>query len=742
MTNIHRRHFLQGAVGALGAIGLSQLHLENRALRYGQALAQDTRRKVGLLVGINAYSARDRLYGPLTDVELQRQLLIHRFGFNPNDIHTLTDANATRANILGTFDEYLLNSVGPEDVVVLHFSGHGARVNESEIMRSLLDQANLDCIDANCLNTALVPVDYGGDGGPVQGIMGHTLLLMRSVLPTDNVTLVLDCCYAGGGKRGNVIMRSHLTDLELRTSTAPAITLAESEYQQTLLSRLNWGTPELIDQIRSQQGKGFVAASSRANQQSADYPFDGFTAGAFTYLLTQYLWHETRPLSVTIPAIASGTTRLSKHSQVPEYDPQGVSRTAEAPIYHLDPVAPAAEAVLIETPGPKANGQVSLWLGGLDPLSLEAFDNSAEFTQVDQAGNPIGTIKLLRRDGLMATGEVIEQSAARSATPATPLLQERLRGIPATITLRVGLDDTLTAAEQAIATDQLKALTFIEWVSVEPGRSPKPPHVLLGRYTSAIESRMALSGVVRRPPVNSLGLFSTTQEPLMVESFGDPGEAMADALNRRLKPQFTSLLIGRMLALMVNQTASHINVSLAVEHQGSRSSTTTRGGSDSAIIIPQLTAQGIEPIPVDNRITITVTNHEAYPLHLGLLVIDAAGEVTVLYPPTSDDVNSDRVAPRAAINLPALQAVEPYGITQLLVMASPNPLQSALRTLRRIAPTLRGSSNEASPEEVMRDMFNTLDSRRSSSLSLSGPRLLDVNTIAALSLLFEIVPAS
>jgi len=321
MSRLYRRHFLQGAAAALGAIALSPLALEHRAHRYGQALAQDTRRKVALLVGINAYAARDRLYGPLTDVELQRQLLIHHFGFNPADIHTLTDADATRENILGAYNEYILNSVGPEDVVVLHFSGHGARVNESEIMRSLLDQANLDCIDANCLNTALVPVDYGGDGGAVQGIMGHTLLLMRSALPTDNVTLVLDCCYAGGGKRGNVIMRSHLTDLELRTGTAPAITLAESEYQQTLLSRLNWGTPELIDQIRSQQGRGFVAASSRANQQSADYPFDGFTAGAFTYLLTQYLWHETRPLSVIIPAIASSTTRLSKHSQVPEYDP-------------------------------------------------------------------------------------------------------------------------------------------------------------------------------------------------------------------------------------------------------------------------------------------------------------------------------------------------------------------------------------------------------------------------------------
>ena len=78
---VNRRHFLQGITGALGAIGLSQLELIRSATRYGQALAQDTGRKVALLVGINEYPNNLSLLGPLTDVELQRQLLIHRFGF-------------------------------------------------------------------------------------------------------------------------------------------------------------------------------------------------------------------------------------------------------------------------------------------------------------------------------------------------------------------------------------------------------------------------------------------------------------------------------------------------------------------------------------------------------------------------------------------------------------------------------------------------------------------------------------
>lgn len=744
MTHFNRRHFLQGTLGALGAIGLSQLHLERYSLGYGRALAQNTRRKVALLVGINAYPARDRLFGPVTDVELQRQLLIHRFGFAPADVHVLTDAQATRANILGAYNEYLLNSVGPNDVVVLHFSGHGVRVNEERVMRALLDEVDRDCINlANCLNTALVPVDSDGGGNEVKGILGHTLLLMRAALPTENVTLVLDCCYAGGGKRGNVIMRSQVTDLEVRTGTAPPITQAEGEFQQTLMSRLGWGPQQLIEQIESRQGRGFVAAAARANQQSADYPFEGFTAGAFTCLLTQHLWHESQPLSATISMVANSTTHLTKHSQNPEYDPQGVTRTTQAPIYHVPPVAPSAEAVLLNA---GAGGTVNLWLGGVNPGSLEAFDQGAEFTQLDAQGNPAATVRLVSRDGLRATGEVIpatqatSPSTTRGAAPATPLLQERVRGIPATITLRLGLDDTLTAAEQASAPDQVRELSFVEWVAVNPGQAPQPPHVLLGRYTAEIDQRMVQSGVARRPPVGSVGLFSATQEPLMVESFGTPGESLADALRLRLKPQLTSLLVGRMLALMINQTASPINVSLMVDYKGSRSGTTTRGGDDSALIVPRFAAQGIQAINANDSLTITVTNHETIPLYLGLLAINAAGEVAVLFPPASDTANQDRLDPEVSKSVP-LVARPPLGIAQLLVIASPTTLQATLNALRRTASTLRSADESAQAPNIMQEMFSTLDNRRSGNDSPppSGPRRLEANAVAALSLLFEIV---
>jgi hypothetical protein len=99
MSRIKRRQFLQFAGSTLATLGLSQLELYQAGNRYARVLAQGTPRKLALLVGINTYKDSP-LQGCVTDVNLQQQLLIHRFGFNPKDILTLTDAQATRQGIL------------------------------------------------------------------------------------------------------------------------------------------------------------------------------------------------------------------------------------------------------------------------------------------------------------------------------------------------------------------------------------------------------------------------------------------------------------------------------------------------------------------------------------------------------------------------------------------------------------------------------------------------------------------
>lgn len=107
MTRTTRRHFLQFTGSALAAIGLNQLSFLQSAQRYGKVLAQSTPRKLALIVGINNYPLNS-LEGCLNDVDLQRNLLIYRFGFNPKDILVLPDTKATRQGILTAFEEHLI----------------------------------------------------------------------------------------------------------------------------------------------------------------------------------------------------------------------------------------------------------------------------------------------------------------------------------------------------------------------------------------------------------------------------------------------------------------------------------------------------------------------------------------------------------------------------------------------------------------------------------------------------------
>ncbi len=354
-----RRHFIQFTGSALTAIGLSQLDIIQQGDRYTKALAQNTGRKLALLVGINDYSGEvvSPLAGCVNDVLLQKQLLTYRFGFNPKDILTLTDAQATRQGILTAFEEHLINQAKPGDTVVFHFSGHGGRVVDPD----------KDSSDGK--NSTLIPIDsgYNSSGGVVQDIMGHTLFLLMYALKTDNVTVVLDSCHSGGAKRGNFVVRSRNNSEKFQISPK------EIEYQRSLLKRLNLSPQEFIRLRRQNIAKGVVIASARREQLAVDASFDDFSAGAFTYLFTQHIWQQAQNESVkrTLVDVSRSTNIYSQksfHIQIPEVELN--TKQSNPPLYFTPFKANYAEAVVT-----KINGnQVELWLGGVDSQSLEAFE--------------------------------------------------------------------------------------------------------------------------------------------------------------------------------------------------------------------------------------------------------------------------------------------------------------------------------------------------------------------------------
>ncbi len=388
MYRISRRQFFQFAGSTLATIGLSQLDIQRQGDRYGKVLAQSTPRKLALLVGINKYPPEQDLRGCVNDVELQRHLLIHRFGFNPKDIYTLIDEKATRQGILEAFEEHLIKQAKPEDVVVYHYSGHGSLVRDPDpiIVSSSRDKSGL--------NGTFVPIDSelpSSQGGVVQDIMGHTLFLLMSALKSENVTAVLDSCYSGGATRKFKVRARDNKGKNIQISPD------EKSYQEQWLSKLKLSRQQFVEAYRRGVAKGVVLAATDPNQTAADAQINGFYAGIFTYKLTQYLWQQTstpeRAITYVVPNIPED------FKQTPRYEAKVGSGNEKKPIYFINNPSPAAVGVITEVKGNEAK----LWLGG---ANLGELDNGTVFTIIDAKGGSSGKVTLRSREGLVGVATV------------------------------------------------------------------------------------------------------------------------------------------------------------------------------------------------------------------------------------------------------------------------------------------------------------------------------------------------
>ncbi|OKH33915.1 peptidase C14 [[Phormidium ambiguum] IAM M-71] len=393
MTRITRRHLLQSAGSALAALGINQLLFQQQAHRYGKALAQTTSRKLALLVGINQYSSQP-LEGCLNDIDLQRNLLIHRFGFNPKDILVLTDTKATRQGILTAFEEHLIKQAKPGDVVVYHYSGHGSRIFDPN---PIVVEPNQEGI-----NGTFVPVDstlppgYPEVGGAVKDIMGHTLFLLMSALKTENVTVVLDSCFSGGATRDS---RVRSRDGGKKVLVSPD----ERTFQQKWLSRLKLSPEEFVRSYRTGVAKGVVVAATAPDQLARELNINGFISGIFSYLLTHYLWQSDSNIEQVFQKILP---EIPKHfNQLPRYEVKPGTNYQQQPLYFVNSPNSTAQAVVTRVSGDTAN----LWLGGVD---LRKVNVGTVFTAIKGTGQ----VKVLSRNGVVAQAKI-----EKAVTEGTPL---------------------------------------------------------------------------------------------------------------------------------------------------------------------------------------------------------------------------------------------------------------------------------------------------------------------------------
>lgn len=727
MSTLKRRHFLQLAGSTLTTIGLSQLDFLHQAERYGQVLAQGSPgRKLALLVGINAYPDPIRsLSGCLTDIELQRELLVHRFGFNPKDILMVSDTQPlkpTRQTILDAFEQHLIRQAKPGDVVVFHYSGHGSLVLDPDPLPGFTQ-------DGKGVNGTIVPFDrLTQDPSQVQDIMGRSLFLLMAALKTEYVTVVLDSCHSGGGSRGNLEFRAIRSRLD--SDTLAAASPAELEFQKRWMAELKLSEADLNTMRRKGIAKGVAIGSAQYNQLAADAPFSDFYAGAFTYLLTRYLWQQSRsePVSTTFTKLTLATKDVANTSGVTQEPIYATNppENGKQPIFFLNPVTPPAEAVVRTV----TNGQIEFWLGGISSRSLEAAGAGAIFTLLDATGKPIGEVEQTDRKGLVGYGK-LRKGELKAVQPGT-LMWEQVRGIPADLKLQIGLDRSLDH-DRAEATRALQTVSRLEVVPVGQG---KAIDYLFGRMTANTLKTLQSQKLTDLPKVDSVGLFTPGLLPLTA-TFGDAGEALGDAVDR-LRSRFKSLLAGRILQLSAGDSGrgDRLKVDATVVAKGTgRAATATNYRFKSK-----------------TEFQIRVKNNEDRDLYIAVLLISTSGNLTVLYP-YGDAEEAARVAKGTELLTP--QENDGYqftltgdGFLEVLTLASTQPLRDTLKAIQKIASDRGIGARTAVPLtrdgdslDVVGALLGDLDrNTRDADVTISGnKRAVNASQLAAISTVIQVV---
>ena len=735
MPPIKRRHFLQSAGAALATIGLSQVDFLRQANQFDRVNAQTAPRKFALLVGINAYS-RQPLFGCINDVKSMQILLEHRYGFDPNNIQVLTDAQATRQNILSAFETHLIAQARPGDVVVFHFSGHGSMV---------LDSAPNPGFTYNNkgVNGTIIPYDLD-DGEPdnLRSIMGHTLFLLMSALKTENVTMVLDSCHSGGGLRGNTLIRSLKLAKDNEILTAPK---EELEYQKTWLTKLRMSEAKFKQQRQRGIAKGVGLGAAKLDQEAQDKQFNGFSAGVFTYLLTRYLWQLpiSQPLDVMFTNLELSTQLQvgNNQAQVPTYEAKPESSNNQQPIFFSNASHPSAEAVIYETPQP---GQpIKFWLAGVSPTALNSYETGAVFDIIDAQGKTIGELEQTTpRTGLEAEGKL---RSGKIQPAKGMLLREQIRSVPPNVKLKVGLDSSLGETLPAVQ----KSLSDVSWLEVTPVNQKQPVDYIIGRMTSANAKRLQAKSSAL-PPINTISLFTADLTPIP-DSFGATNEPVATTVDR-LRPRLKSLLAGQILRSILGDT-SPLKVSADVfpvdannKPLGSGRTLNSRGLQTATLKTQTLKTQTIK---LGTNVGVRIKNSESTNLYVAALVISDSGEMGVLFPfgyEAPDDASLVKAGENFSIPVP-FQADGTPGTVELLLLMSREPLRDALRALKNVANSRGIKSGQPAGLEaqeadtLVSSLLGDID-RSSRAATLRVPpssKTIDAGKLAALSAVFQVV---
>ncbi|MBK5914368.1 caspase family protein [Rhodocyclus purpureus] len=251
--------------------------------------------KRALFVGINQFANYPQftLNGCVNDVHDMASLYEDVLGFHPSEIATLTDAQATKANIMAQLKSMVAEArAGRLSYIVFGLSSHGTQMNDT----------SGDEPDGK--DEAFVPYDIAERNGawdPAHIICDDEFHDLFVQLP-ENVLLevYLDTCHSGSGLRG--------AEFGLHAPRPRYVAPPEHEFGDRNAAMRGFkldrsAFPEVADDGKlaareTVAGQHHILwTGCKANQTSADAYFDGRYNGAFTYYFVKVMRETENKLS-------------------------------------------------------------------------------------------------------------------------------------------------------------------------------------------------------------------------------------------------------------------------------------------------------------------------------------------------------------------------------------------------------------------------------------------------------------
>lgn len=332
----------------------------NRALGMPVVVSRvPARRRRALLVGINQYPDEAmRLGGCVNDVFLVSQVL-QQSGYDPAEIRLVIDDRATRAEIASRL-EWLVEGARPGDERLFFYSGHGAQIPQYGPSE-----------EPDRMDETLVPVDFDWNDEATH-FTDKQFREFYSHLPFGNeerdgvsLTVVFDCCHAGGMTRGGARVRginppndirhrmlrwddesNDWVGREWREAGRGARAYSGAKAAGATLARSSQGA---ASELRIEDSKRFARQcrvyghagpympvlmyAAKEDELASEYDHGALTYGAFTYSLVEQLRRKRAGAMSYAKLVQSvgGSLKRRHFSQTPELVGPGPIRERTIP---------------------------------------------------------------------------------------------------------------------------------------------------------------------------------------------------------------------------------------------------------------------------------------------------------------------------------------------------------------------------------------------------------------------------